>query len=171
MDQLTYFIVWFIKYFLPPMIANASPLLVKGSSMIDFGRKFVDGKPLFGRNKTWEGFLIGVYMGFSTALALSIVVDEPSLLFIGLGAVFSALIGDLFGSFIKRRLDIKSGDPFPVLDQLDFIFFTIIFYALLDVKEFLLHPDYIFYACILVLTLHIVTNNIAYYLGVKDKRW
>lgn len=171
MDQLIDFTIWFIKYFLPSMIANASPLLIHGVFPIDKGIAFIDKKPIFGRNKTVEGFLVGVYMGFSSSIVLSIIFNNYSLILLGLGASISSLLGDLFGSFIKRRLGIKSGDPFPILDQLDFMFFTIIYYALLNVKDIVFNPCYVFYACILVLILHIITNNVAYYLGVKDKRW
>ncbi|GAH22107.1 unnamed protein product, partial [marine sediment metagenome] len=35
-------------------------------------------------------------------------------------ASYGAVIGDLAGSFLKRRFDIKSGAPFWIVDQLDF---------------------------------------------------
>ena len=171
MDQLIAFITWFIKYFLPPMIANASPLLVKGDKRIDGGVRFFDKKPLFGQNKTWEGFLIGVYMGFSTSIAISIIVGQNMLALIGLGASIAALIGDLLGSFIKRRLDIKSGDPLPVVDQLDFALAVIAYYYLIGLVDVVTKPTYILYTLLIILVLHIITNNIAYYIGVKNKRW
>ncbi|MEM4816796.1 MAG: CDP-archaeol synthase, partial [Desulfurococcaceae archaeon] len=96
---------------------------------------------------------------------------ELSYLVIGLGSSIFALIGDLIGSFIKRRLGIPSGGLLPILDQLDFIIFVSIYYILINIVEFYSKPLYIMISCIIVIILHVLTNNVAYYLGVKDKRW
>ncbi len=165
------FVLWFLKYFLPPMIANASPLLVNGRHRIDFGKNFIDGRPILGKSKTWEGLIVGVYMGGITALALSIILNDISLILVGLGASFSALMGDMVGSFIKRRVGLESGAPFPFLDQLDFALMTILYYYIIGYNEVLLRIDFIIYSLILILILHIVTNNIAYYIGIKSTRW
>jgi len=164
-------LVWFIKYYVPPMVANASPLLVHGRFRIDFSRNFIDNKPLFGSNKTWEGFLIGLYMGFTASLVLSIAFEKPYIMFLGFGSSLSALIGDLFGAFIKRRLGIKPGDPLPVVDQLDFALFSTLFYILVGEADFVSQPYYIVFSLALIIVLHVLTNNIAYLLGVKNKRW
>lgn len=166
-----YFIYWFLKYYLVPMIANASPVLVKGLHRIDFSHTFIDGKPLFGNNKTWEGFYIGVFMGFLASIGIGIIVCDEGYVWIGLGASISALIGDLIGSFIKRRINIASGEPLPVVDQLDFALISTLYYYLLGIHEFASRPEFVVYSLLLILVLHIITNNIAYYLGVKNKRW
>jgi len=153
------------------MIANASPLLVNGRCRIDFGKNFVDGRPLLGKNKTWEGLTVGVYMGSITALALSIILNDFSLFLVGLGASFSALMGDMAGSFIKRRVGLESGAPFPLLDQLDFALMTVIYYYIIGYNEVLLRIDFIVYSLLLIMILHIISNNIAYYIGVKNTRW
>lgn len=172
MGEIIYsFILWFLKYFLPPMIANASPLLVNGAHCIDFGKSFVDGRPVLGKSKTWEGLIIGVYMGGITALALSIILNDSSLFPVGLGASFSALIGDMAGSFIKRRVGLESGAPFPFLDQLDFALMTIAYYYIIGCNEVLTRMDFIMYSLLLIIILHIISNNIAYYIGVKYTRW
>jgi CDP-2,3-bis-(O-geranylgeranyl)-sn-glycerol synthase len=171
MNELAYFTYWFLKYYLPPMIANASPVLIRGSHRIDFSHKFIDDKPLFGRNKTWEGFFIGVYLGFLTSISLAYLFCNQAYVLIGLGASVSALIGDLIGSFIKRRLNIASGEPLPLIDQLDFALLATLYYYILYIPEYVSRPDYVLYSLLLILGLHILTNNIAYYMGVKDKRW
>ena len=153
------------------MIANSSPLLVKGDKRIDRGKSFLDHKPLFGKNKTMEGLIIGVYMGSLAGLVLGFVHCDSSLFYIGFIGSLSALIGDLIGSFIKRRLSIPSGKPLPVIDQLDFALASTLAYYLLGLREFYEEPLFILYALSIILLLHIVTNNIAYYLGVKDTRW
>ncbi|MET1159442.1 MAG: CDP-2,3-bis-(O-geranylgeranyl)-sn-glycerol synthase [Thermoprotei archaeon] len=164
------FMYWFIKFYLSPMIANASPVLVRGNKRIDSGKVFIDGKPLFGPNKTWEGFLLGFYLGSLTSLLVALLYRDELLILIGSGASLSALLGDLTGSFIKRRLGIKSGDPLPLLDQLDFAVFASLYYTLLDLREFY-KPLYVLVSLVIITVLHILTNRVAYLLGVKDKKW
>lgn len=165
------FIYWFIKYFAVPMITNASPLLIRGKYCIDFNKLFIDKRPIFGQHKTWDGFVIGLYMGFSTTVTIAILLSDVSYLLVGLGASLAALVGDLIGSFIKRRIGIPSGSLLPVLDQVDFILMVTLFYCILNIHEFYSKPLYIMYSYLIIIALHVLTNNIAYYLGVKDKRW
>lgn len=164
------FATWFFKYYLPVMVANASPLLINGSKPIDFSKKFIDGKPILGPHKTWEGLLISLHMGLTTSLAIAMVLEEPLFTAIGFGGAFSGTAGDILGSFIKRRFGVRSGEPFPVLDQLDFAIFSSIYYALID-SSFLNKPVYLLIAFLLIAILHVFTNNIAYTLGVKKVRF
>jgi len=88
---------------------------------------------------------------------------------------YGAGIGDLIGSFLKRRFKIASGKPFWVVDQLDFAIFTIIFtsiIALLLPNHFLL-PDLNIIIFLLILTpsVSIIANIIAYFIGVKEVPW
>jgi hypothetical protein len=39
------------------------PVVAGGGYPIDFGRKFFDGKPIFGKNKTLRGFFSGLIIG------------------------------------------------------------------------------------------------------------
>jgi CDP-2,3-bis-(O-geranylgeranyl)-sn-glycerol synthase len=80
------------------------------------------------------------------------------------------LFGDIIGSFIKRRFGLKRGDPAPVLDQVDFALMASLYYWFTR-SGFAGEPYFILYSLLLILFLHILTNNIAYYLGVKDRRW
>ena len=78
---------------------------------LDGGRLWRDGKPLFGPHKTRRG----VAGSLATGAALSLLIGFP----VWLGFVCSALsmAGDLASSFIKRRMDLKSGSLAPGLDQ------------------------------------------------------
>ncbi len=161
---------WFIKYYLPPMIANAMPVLVKGSTPIDRGALFIDGKPLLGSNKTWEGLLLGLLGAYLSGIALSVAFEDSAFLVMALGSGFAALMGDLLGAFIKRRLGIKPGDPLVPLDQLDFALSSTIFYYCLDVPEFVSNPGFVALALLLILVLHITTNYAAYLIGLKQTK-
>jgi CDP-2,3-bis-(O-geranylgeranyl)-sn-glycerol synthase len=164
------YVYWLVKFYIPVMVANGTPVLVKGTLRIDFGRDFIDKRPLLGSNKTWEGLLVGVSHAFIASSLISIVFDNPFYI-IGGFAGFFGLLGDLAGAFLKRRLGIKPGDPLPVIDQLDFVAFSTPFYLLIGVEEFVENPSYIVLTFILILLLHVATNNLAYYMGLKDKRW
>jgi len=164
------FAIWFFKYYLPVMVANASPLLIKGSKPIDFSKRFIDGKPILGPHKTWEGLIIALYMGLSTSLAISIVLQDPLITAIGFGGSVFAVLGDLVGSFIKRRLGYKSGEPVPVLDQLDFAITSSIFYMLVDVS-FIEKAVYIPIALVIIAILHVSTNIVAYMIGLKKTKF
>jgi CDP-2,3-bis-(O-geranylgeranyl)-sn-glycerol synthase len=74
---------------------------------MDFGRNFVDGKRIFGNNKTWRGFFFGWAVGIGVGLAEGAVFgfDSYPVLF-SLLIPLGALLGDLTGAFIKRRFDI-----------------------------------------------------------------
>ncbi len=161
---------WLVKFYIPVMVANGTPVLVKGVFRIDSGRAFVDRRPLLGSNKTWEGLLIGVTYAFVASSLISIVFDNPFYIIGGLAGLFG-LLGDLAGAFLKRRLGIKPGDPLPVVDQLDFVTFSTLFYLAVGFEEFAENPGYIISTFLLILLLHVAANNLAYYMGLKDRRW
>jgi len=112
-----------IIFFIPAYIANALPVLASGFNL--FSRIGVPiHKTIFGKSKTYRGFLFGVtgalivgllqyYFGLYDELVYSL------LLAFLLG--FGALLGDLFKSFVKRRIGIKSGQPWIVFDQIDYV--------------------------------------------------
>ncbi|MHA1381493.1 MAG: CDP-2,3-bis-(O-geranylgeranyl)-sn-glycerol synthase [Candidatus Helarchaeota archaeon] len=78
-----------------------------------------------------------------------------------------APIGDLLGSFLKRRTKVKRGGQFPILDQLDFILVSIaISYPLLWLK---LH--YILILCLLTPLIALLGNWVAYKMGKKSVPW
>ncbi len=102
------FLLW--CNFLPPLAA-----LLFGSRFdlpIDGGARFFDGEPLLGPHKTVRGVLAALFgsLLFIPFLATHSWLDVP------LAALFACL-GDLFSSFIKRRLHLESGHESPLLDQ------------------------------------------------------
>ncbi|HDI12493.1 MAG: CDP-2,3-bis-(O-geranylgeranyl)-sn-glycerol synthase [Hadesarchaea archaeon] len=154
--------IWFI---LPAYVANATPVILGGGSPLDGGKKLKDGRPIFGPGKTIRGFMAGVIAG-SAMGGLEGVVEQSHIYFL-LGFLLSlgALVGDLLGSFIKRRLNIPRGRPAPILDQIGFVVFALVFASpvMLPSGEIIL--------TILAITplIHLGTNLIAYKLGLKDR--
>lgn len=160
-----------LYYIFPAYCANAAPVLFGGGRPVDFGRKFVDGKPIFGQNKTIRGFIAGLLIGTlvgwaQETLAPNIGLEKGSVL-LGLCLSLGALFGDLIGSFVKRRLDLKPGASFPVSDQIDFVLLALLFS--LPVKP----PTFLYAVLIIALTLpiHLLANVIAYLIRVKKRPW
>ena len=149
----------------PSYVANAAPLLFGGGSPLDGGRNFVDRRPVFGSHKTVRGFFAGIIAGTIMGLGES-PVDERLLLggfMIALGAV----LGDLLGAFVKRRLKIKPGSPFPVVDQLDFVLGGLTLGSLL----FPMSWTAILVVVLVTPPIHLGTNFGAYLLGIKKTYW
>jgi len=88
---------------------------------------------------------------------------------------YGAGIGDLIGSFLKRRFDIESGAPFWVVDQIDFAIFAIIFTSLpaLFFPKFFWIPDIYIIIFLIILTpsVSVIGNNVAYLIGLKEVPW
>lgn len=98
--------------------------------------------------------------------ANSRAILAPSI-FHGFLLSFGALIGDLIGSFIKRRLNLERGHPTPPLDQLDFIVGALVFSFIIFI------PPLEIIIVLLVLTpmIHLTANIIGYKLGLKKEPW
>jgi CDP-2,3-bis-(O-geranylgeranyl)-sn-glycerol synthase len=149
----------------PSYVANAVPLLFGGGTPLDGGRNFIDGKRIFGYHKTVRGFFAGVIAGTIMGVAESLV--DSNLLLGGFMIALGAVLGDLLGAFVKRRLNMKPGSPFPVVDQLDFILGGLILGSLIFPMS---------WAAILLVVLvtppiHLGTNFGAYLLGIKKTYW
>ena len=99
------------------MLANGAPIVAKKifgprfSFPLDAGIIFFDGRPLFGPSKTIRGILISVLI--TTASAPLIGLD----LTIGAIVAGAAMAGDLFSSFVKRRLNVPPSARARGLDQ------------------------------------------------------
>ncbi len=94
---------------IPPVLAAALPAVAK--QPVDGGRRFRDGRVLCGKHKTVRGFVGGVLAGGILGYLIGLS------LFIGLLAGLLSMIGDLFSSFIKRRMGLPEGANVPILDH------------------------------------------------------
>ncbi len=161
-----------VEAYLPAMVANATPViigkLIRRRHPIDFNKNFVDGRPILGPGKTWEGLLGGLLAGSLVGALISSSLSYPTLVTASLFVPLGALLGDIAGSFLKRRLGIKRGDPLPIADQLDFyIGATIALY----VKGEMPHLLAVVVFAVLVYYLHKATNELAYALRLKNVPW
>ena len=79
---------------------------------IDFGYQLPDVRPLFGMSKTWRGL--------AAALACCALLAPLLGYSMSFGVFFACLsmTGDLFSSFVKRRIGLAPSDQCLGLDQL-----------------------------------------------------
>ncbi|MFN4133921.1 MAG: CDP-2,3-bis-(O-geranylgeranyl)-sn-glycerol synthase [Candidatus Hadarchaeales archaeon] len=153
--------VWFI---LPAYVANATPVVLGGGKPIDGGKKFTDGRPIFGPGKTVRGFIAGIIAG-SIVGALQAIFGRPGMVTAGFLLSLGALVGDLMGSFIKRRFGLPRGSSAPGLDQLGFLLIAMAFAAPVALPT----PEMFVALLIITPILHISTNYCGYLLKLKDR--
>ena len=173
-----------IYFMLPAYVANLSGLAFGGGEPIDGGKDFHDGSRLIGNGVTWKGFRNGTILGTVVGIILGIIGtffgDLSALtggiidlhvygsvfggLVLGFLMAFGALFGDAVGSFLKRRMGLQSGEPAPIMDQLDFVIGALVL-SLLVVRISL---NLFLMIAILSIILHVGSNSIAYILGIKD---
>ncbi|WP_304105635.1 CDP-2,3-bis-(O-geranylgeranyl)-sn-glycerol synthase [Methanobrevibacter ruminantium] len=173
-----------VYFMLPAYVANLSGLAFGGGTPVDGGKEYKDGRRLIGNGVTWKGFINGTILGTivggilgiigsfygdlnvltSGVIALPVYGSIIGGLTLGFLMAFGALLGDLVGSFIKRRMGLQSGEPAPIMDQLDFVVGALIL-SLLVVK---ISWEFFIIIAVLTLILHLGSNMIAYLLGIKD---
>ncbi|MHA1632343.1 MAG: CDP-2,3-bis-(O-geranylgeranyl)-sn-glycerol synthase [Candidatus Freyarchaeota archaeon] len=78
-----------------------------------------------------------------------------------------ALVGDLAGSFIKRRLKMERGKPAPGLDQLDFVIGAILLSSIFYVPPI----EILVTALLLTPAVHLTANITGYALNLKKEPW
>lgn len=98
--------------------ANGTPILLakwlgeRGGWPLDCGWVLADGRRLWGDSKTWRGLasalLAGAVVGWWLGLGAGL----------GLGFAVCSMAGDLFSSFLKRRLGVPSSGMALGLDQI-----------------------------------------------------
>lgn len=184
MDFLTT-ILYAIYLMIPAYFANGSALVFGGGTPIDFGKNAWDNRRIAGDGCTWRGLigggLLGMIIGgllgllanygiastlFNISASQILFISDNILkgLLIGLLLGFGALIGDVIGSFIKRRLNFERGKPVPLLDQLDFVVVALIFVSLVIQLPW----EVIVIILVLSIFFHLGANMFAYAIKLKD---
>ncbi len=173
---------------LPSLVPNSGAVIFGGGPPIDLGRSW-RGKRILGDGKTWRGFiggtLLGIMVGFLQLYAASFYdnVDfwgfgpYPSCVGIVILLAVGSLVGDMVGSFFKRRIGIGRGKKAPLLDQYTFLAGSIIFVLIFNADWFIAHfiegENILALVTIIVVTpiLHRTINIIGYKVGKKQVPW
>jgi CDP-archaeol synthase len=99
-------------------LANGSPVIAKRifgenyAAPVDGNARFIDGQPLIGPSKTIRG------VGFSLVVTALGAMLCGLQFWLGLLVAGTAMAGDLFSSFVKRRLHLAPSSKATGLDQL-----------------------------------------------------
>jgi CDP-2,3-bis-(O-geranylgeranyl)-sn-glycerol synthase len=119
---------WFL---LPAYAANPMAVVFGGGTPMDFGRSLRDGRRILGDGKTWRGIAGGTAGGFAVGLGLALLGplgnarlsfgEWPGVLGVLVLLPLGALLGDVLGAFVKRRLGLARGAKARGLDQFDFL--------------------------------------------------
>lgn len=170
---------------LPAYFANMAPVIFARLGWLNFLARPIDGgikvgrNFVFGHSKTWRGLLSAVILATivtaSQALLfnygffrrISLINYQHYFILFGILAGAGAILGDLFKSFLKRRVGIASGNPWPVFDQLDFVLGFLLF------TYWLVKPSWpiIIFLFVMTILLHPLTNITAYLLKIKKVWW
>jgi len=94
---------------IPPLMARLFGTLADWP--VDLGLKLAQ-QPLFGRSKTWRGLVSSLLLTPPVALLFGFSLWQGFLI------ASMAMLGDLLGSFCKRRLRIQTSGMAPGLDQI-----------------------------------------------------
>ena len=169
-----------LLFILPAYAANAAPVLLGGHFPIDGGRRAWDGRPIFGQSKTWLGLAGGLAAGSLAVVLEAHLLRGTSLdlwsghaewyVFSGVALAAGALLGDLAGSFIKRRLGVKAGQPSWLLDQLPFLLFALAAVWPLGIV-FVFEWASLLFLILATLILHRAANAFAHASGIKRVPW
>ncbi len=168
-DLITEAVYGFI-FMMPAFLANAVPVFIGGFGPIDRGMKFFDGRPLLGKNKTIGGLFSAIIAGGMVGIAIyfffpKVMGDYP--IWIGFLEGFGAMVGDSFGSFLKRRINLKPGGPFPPFDQIGFVLFAFLIVSPVTGLNWV----WLGLVCGIALFIHLIANIFAYKMGWKDVWW
>ncbi len=162
-------------YIFPAYVANATPVvavrILGRAHPLDNRVILLDGRRLLGDGKTVEGLISGIVFGTLTGILINIFIAPLFRSYLEILSLSTgAMLGDILGAFIKRRLGLPQGAPAPILDQLGFLVAGLFLTHLL----FTLPPWLDMFTIILLLALtlgmHLGTNLFAYAVGLKD-RW
>ncbi|MBI4214650.1 CDP-2,3-bis-(O-geranylgeranyl)-sn-glycerol synthase [archaeon] len=175
MTSIILIVINALLFILPAYIGNSSAALFGHGKPVDGGRVWSDGKRLFGDGKTWLGLFAGVFFAFAAGTVEGFLlqntgfeiggIEKYAVLGFLLGA--GAMVGDLAGSFLKRRLSFERGQKAPLWDQLNFVLGALVFAGLVFIPSW---PELL---VILIATpgIHLLINWIGHELKCKNVPW
>lgn len=146
-------------------VANGAPVMAtrllgnRGAWPLDGGRTAWDGRPWLGTSKTVRGVVVAVIGTGAVAAFMG--------LGFALGALFGAasMAGDLFSSFVKRRMGIASSGQAMGLDQIPEALFPLLAcYRALGIG-----PAEIVLLVVLFTVSQIAVSPVMYALGIRRR--
>jgi len=173
MDFAVVFILRVSLMAIPLYLCNGLALVFGGKTAIDFGKRFFDGRRVLGQGKTFKGSLAGIFFGFLGVAILSVLFPQTetvlgvSYLYYGTLLAVGAILGDFFGSFLKRRFNVQRGKSIFLLDQLDFVL------GGFAVAGLLMLPTALELVFLLAFTMiwHVIGNWLAFSTRIKRVPW
>lgn len=146
-------------------IANGAPILAdyllqqRFATPLDVDRCFIDGRPLFGRSKTYRGILAALLATGLASGAMGLTV--------GLGVLVGAgaMTGDLLSSFLKRRLGMAPSSMALGLDQIPEVLLPL----LLVQRQFALSYTEILKMSLLFLVFELLISRILFRLRIRKQ--
>jgi hypothetical protein len=126
---------------------------------LDVDRCFIDGRPLFGRSKTYRGILAALLATGLASGAMGLTV--------GLGVLVGAgaMTGDLLSSFLKRRLGMAPSSMALGLDQIPEVLLPL----LLVQRQFALSYTEILKMSLLFLVFELLISRILFRLRIRKQ--
>jgi len=184
MNDAIHFLLSCLYLAVPGIFANMAPVFFKNmfkplAVPVDLGKTW-RGKPIFGKNKTFRGFVVGIASAipgialqtylyrFPTFESLSFIpYDEINFVLLGFLMGFGVLFGDLMESFVKRRLGLKPGAKFFPWDQLDHLTGAFIFISLVWMPPW----SVVLTMVVLAVGLSVLFKHLGYWLGIDKSKW
>ena len=99
-------------------VANWTPVIAtkllgkERAFPLDGNATLSDGRPVFGSSKTLRGVILSIALTSACAPLVGLGWE------VGFVVAVGAMVGDLFSSFVKRRLGMPSSSKFTGLDQI-----------------------------------------------------
>ena len=146
-------------------VANGSPVFARRllkerfGAPIDGGRTLSDGQPVFGGSKTVRGLVVSVCSTTLVALVLGLAWS------VGMVIALGAMVGDLFSSFVKRRLRLEAHAQAFGLDQVPEALLPLLLLRnrleLSELEIAMLLTEFV--------ALQIVLSRLLFRLGIRDR--
>jgi len=174
MNYLNEFLFLIVLY-LPTFIANWVPVVIKNIPPFNIYNKAISEKYLW-KNKTYRWFISWIVFAIITSIILykvlnnfdgqiiinyyNIVLNLKIAIITWFLQWFWALFWDSFKSFFKRKLWKKPWSSWPIVDGIDYIIWSILFFS------FIFTPSSVFWYLFLIFFAPIISSvsNILSYL-------
>jgi CDP-2,3-bis-(O-geranylgeranyl)-sn-glycerol synthase len=154
-----------IKILLLLFAANGAPIILRKlldkryDGPVDFGLVWRDGQPLLGPSKTWRGIAGALLAGAAASFVLGLGIRT------GLAVGALAMAGDLFSSFLKRRLGVPPSGMALGLDQIPEALFPLLW---LDAELHLGRFNVVWLSAVF-LVLELAISRVLYWLNIRKQ--